>query len=583
MINVQQITSQLARLPDQALQQYAQMHKNDPYIMALALSESNRRKQMREGAQMAAPEQPKVVDQEIANMAAPMPEDVGIAQLPAGEMEFADGGIVAFDEGGSVERYQDRGLVRPGPGVYAEDPRLAREALNRARLYKDLSRLGIPPSVVSAGFEAAGAAGPAAALGLIPAGMAYGLTSAMQEMRDQGYPTDPMGEFSSGAVTPAQAAFDEDRRQRLLREQAQRKAEEARYSALVEGREPPKPTAPATAAASPASPDADFPSAARTRAAPSVDTTGTRPAAPAAAASAAPAAGLSDLQSLYSNILARQDYKDPAAARLAELETKERTAAQEEKAALERDQARFAEAFKGREARLSKREAEIGTYKDTNTGLALLNAGLAIMSTPGGLATALGKGAQVGTAQFAAGLDKIRSAQEKLDEARDRMEELKLNRDEMNAKEIRAAENKIRQVGIEAEKRGIDGLRQAGQINREAAKSIFDKTVQVGITREEIAGRARVAAALPQELRGAMLLGTGETDAEKLRSGIPALMELKDRMTDTKIAELYTKHVADAKKELQTPMTPEDFAKTIRSAMSAYRPTVANVENTRPR
>jgi hypothetical protein len=121
MINVNQITSQLARLPDQALQQYAQMHKNDPYILSLALSESNRRKQMREGAQTNAPEQPKVVDQAIQSMAAPMPEDIGIAQLPAGDMEFADGGIVAFDEGGPVERYQDRGLVRPGPGVFAED------------------------------------------------------------------------------------------------------------------------------------------------------------------------------------------------------------------------------------------------------------------------------------------------------------------------------------------------------------------------------------------------------------------------------------------------------------------------------
>ena len=50
MINVNQITSYLAKLqPDAALQRYAMMHKDDPYIMSLALAESNRRKQMQIG------------------------------------------------------------------------------------------------------------------------------------------------------------------------------------------------------------------------------------------------------------------------------------------------------------------------------------------------------------------------------------------------------------------------------------------------------------------------------------------------------------------------------------------------------
>ena len=51
MINVNQITAQLARMPDQSLQRYAAMHKEDPYILSLALAESNRRKEMRAGAQ----------------------------------------------------------------------------------------------------------------------------------------------------------------------------------------------------------------------------------------------------------------------------------------------------------------------------------------------------------------------------------------------------------------------------------------------------------------------------------------------------------------------------------------------------
>jgi len=69
MINVNQITAQLARMPDNMLQQFAAMHKTDPYTLSLALSESNRRKELRQGAQMQQQPQPKVVDQELAEMA----------------------------------------------------------------------------------------------------------------------------------------------------------------------------------------------------------------------------------------------------------------------------------------------------------------------------------------------------------------------------------------------------------------------------------------------------------------------------------------------------------------------------------
>jgi len=107
MINVNQITSQLAKMPDPALQQYAAMHKNDPYTVSLALAEANRRKEMRAGAHMQTGPQPKVVDQEIAGIAAPqqmLPEDTGIGQLPAQNLQkMAGGGIVAFEEGGTAK------------------------------------------------------------------------------------------------------------------------------------------------------------------------------------------------------------------------------------------------------------------------------------------------------------------------------------------------------------------------------------------------------------------------------------------------------------------------------------------------
>jgi lysozyme family protein len=101
------ISDNLAMMPDPALQQFAQMHKQDPYMVSLALSESNRRKKMRTAAQGQAGSapQPKVADVAIAGMAsAPvaqtqLPENQGIAQIPTPNIRtLADGGIAGYED-----------------------------------------------------------------------------------------------------------------------------------------------------------------------------------------------------------------------------------------------------------------------------------------------------------------------------------------------------------------------------------------------------------------------------------------------------------------------------------------------------
>jgi lysozyme family protein len=103
---------------DKQLFDYAQMHKNDPYIFPMAFQESNARKKLRAAAQNTqAPQAPKVVDQSLQEMAQPMPEDQGIATLPAPNMQnMAGGGIVAFDDGGEVPGYAGGGT--PGDEVF---------------------------------------------------------------------------------------------------------------------------------------------------------------------------------------------------------------------------------------------------------------------------------------------------------------------------------------------------------------------------------------------------------------------------------------------------------------------------------
>ena len=163
------ISDSLAMMPDPALQQFAQMHKQDPYMVSLALSESNRRKKLRTAkqGQAGAMQQPRVVDTAIQGMQpapapAPMmaqqqlPENQGIARIPTPNMRtLADGGIAGYEDdeegmatggmggmfnfaqqsepvvrmadGGHVPRYQgntmDGSVVGGIPGFQAVQPR----------------------------------------------------------------------------------------------------------------------------------------------------------------------------------------------------------------------------------------------------------------------------------------------------------------------------------------------------------------------------------------------------------------------------------------------------------------------------
>jgi len=123
------ISDSLAMMLDPALQQFAQMHKNDPYMVSLALSESNRRKKLRTAAQgqAGAMPQPKVVDAAIQGMQpapAPvaqtqLPENQGIAQIPAPNMRaLADGGIAGYGDGDDVPR--QNGMAQGGMYDFAQ-------------------------------------------------------------------------------------------------------------------------------------------------------------------------------------------------------------------------------------------------------------------------------------------------------------------------------------------------------------------------------------------------------------------------------------------------------------------------------
>ena len=116
--NTAQLTSQLAKMPDQALKQMAMMHKNDPYTLPLIIAEDGRRKELRQASMLAqAQPQAKVVDQEIAAMG-PLPEQQGIGMLPAPNMaRMADGGIAGMPDGSDASlQYDNEPVLRMADG-----------------------------------------------------------------------------------------------------------------------------------------------------------------------------------------------------------------------------------------------------------------------------------------------------------------------------------------------------------------------------------------------------------------------------------------------------------------------------------
>ena len=399
MINVNQITAKLATLPDQALQQYAMMNKNDPYIMSLALSESTRRQEIRnaaQGAQGGLQAPPKVVDQVVAGMAPqpapqpapqsmgqPMPEDVGIAQLPAGDMEMAGGGIVSFANGG-----------------WEED-------------LADLVEGGQPMSDTSFGVDAAKAIGRALAYSSDKEKIkAREVAKAKEKEETAKAKTQTAKERADAEVDRAAAAGESYPDVPAARPLYER---------------PPEIATEAPSEAPPAAPEK--PSFVPGPTGINVDET-----------------GLGALMSMddYRKRFGMDVLDKDAAGLEAQLKAagkKEIEGKQKYLSGIKADIAELGEYGVDREAKLNKQLKELEGKEDKNVSMALLEAGLAMMAGTSQYAFEnIGKGALVGTKAYKEGLDKIEAKRDILDERIANLMDIRRNETRANKKEIRAAE-----------------------------------------------------------------------------------------------------------------------------------------------
>jgi hypothetical protein len=550
MINVNKITSTLAKLPDQQLQQYAQMHKSDPYIMALAMSESNRRKEMRAAGQggQGMQEQPKVVDQMVAEMAPQqMPEDQGIGQLPAGEMNFAGGGIIAFADGGDVERYSGAQGSFTGGNIFTQMDQ--QKAAQLAQLNSQLA-------MIEPQLRAAAASGDQQAIQTY-AQQAQAIRGQINAVREaagnrigliespsappaappaRAVPTMPTGQFNrmagaeqlnlpaAAAAKPAPTFAPE-----VSREMLNRVEQPARLNATVYG-EPIK---------------TEDKGKGKDK---------TDRGAPTDRAATAPKEDPFSMESILraqEQAMRGVNYQQGALRNQAVgLGNLYETQAEERLTKRKKEIEEEGDIYKGREDRLKTREADIGKQKDQNTGLAFLNAGLAIMSTPGGLSTAIGKGAQVGTAQYASGLKDLRTAQQKLDDARDNIEELRLNRKDMNNKEIRALEkerndniNKGKELlfGVAKDQLGVDekGATELFKTYMGGQKTVFEQKEQ---TKRSDKSNAAMAANRPYDIQGELakaVLAGDKPRVAKLKEALTTVSEARKPGLDMELVKKF--------------------------------------------
>jgi hypothetical protein len=456
-IDQRDVSSTLRFMDDRALQQYAAMHKSDPYIFPLAFQESQNRQKLRmqqQGAQGMRP-QPKVADAALQQMAPqPMPETQGIGALPAQNMQgMADGGIAGYDDDANFAERSEPVVMMAEGGV---------------------ARYQTGGSIQSKYQQES---------------MEMGMGTRMQYSPD-------VQAFVQAQEAESKASYAERERQRMLRGPYADAAPAAPTPAPVATMPAPGYTRPGMV---------NDPRLATPPTQPVVPT-GNRDAAPRAATTRQPRPNISQEpprapavpeQTAAQRYAEMQKGMEPERADIdkgiASLSESMRKTTKGELEDFEKDVAERGVAFKGREERLAKREAGLGKQKDENMGMSLLEAGLAIMSTPGSLATAIGKGAQSGLKTYSAGLKDLRAAQEKMDDARDQIEEFRRNENNMTAKERRQFKSSINKTENEIEKLGLNAAEKMYGYKREDAKNIFTADTQERLTGKEIDAKRDIA------------------------------------------------------------------------------------------
>lgn len=523
MLNVNQLTEQLRMMPDQALQRMAQMYKNDPYILPMLISEDTARKKLRQAAQAQAMQpQPKVVDQAVAAMGTPPQPAPGIAALQAPNMErMADGGIAGYAEGGVADTAEDafsRGgmfdfsqrsepVVRmAGGGVpgYADRGVVVDQDEARAQAEQkemDEGKRGDFSPETKAYFRRLETERMAAneALGkrMVAQEQARGRAAYQTQGAAAGAPTAtlPVAVSSGRGVSPGGPLV----------------GEEVTYPAL-RGTVPPAAPSAGAVTPPPAATDAAAPAPAR----------GPAVAQPSVASAKETAAQFLDRKEIERQA---KDFE------MSEVTAVDEARRRRQKAIDERQ----GKAYEGLEALLKKEEEGSKGELEQSKAFAILNAGLAMMAgtSPRALEN-IGKGAMVGTGQYADALKDFKKAAKERQRAMADIEQARRAEARADEEAMQKFEDSADARLANARKFGISALMEAGVKNADMARQIYTTQVEQQGAFQRTAMQVN---ALPAQLQTYKALGRAmgaTTDDEAIKMGfgiqtreqrIPALYE----------------------------------------------------------
>jgi hypothetical protein len=572
--DVNLITKTLAGLqPDSALQQYAQLHKNNPYILSLAKSESDRRKTLRTAMQGNPGQMPTVADREIAGMATPvmtqyggplqtgsggrvqtaLPEDQGIAQIPTPNMRgMADGGIAGYED-------DEEGMATGGMGGM----------FNFAQQSEPVVRM-------SGGGAVQKFAGKAENLVRTTTGGKSWFLDIPKTVRDPSVP------YYRQIPNPLATLADQEFGSRDEAIKAYKAATQtvAASAPSATGEDMGMPTGIGMPAGTDVStlqqpayvPAGTSPPENKPAAKKVIDSAGQ---ASSKVAGNYPNTPEGYRQRLDTMAGTAAEAKDPFAAMQAEINAEEKAASLERKAEFEKGVTARGEAFKGKESRLAEREARLGKEDERNTGLALLEAGLGMMTSRGPGLSGIAEGAKAGVASFAAGKQRMLAAKDKLDDARDQIEEYRRNEANMTDKERRAMNDDINRTVIQGKKEGLAGIKQAYNVNQTQALKLLEISANDQRSLLDNQSRERAAGAgSPQTLY--RLLGNGDIEkGYRLATEIQA-----GKKTLAQSYEAYLVATSKNDPSINPPLTPQQFVTQVRAIQALEKGVPGAVEGT---
>ena len=466
----------MSRMQLPQLQQYATLHKNDPYIVTLALSIANQKKQMMasKDGQAGMQPQPKVADQQIAQMVAPpqqeapavdamgnvtgyagggyLPEDQGIGQLPAPNMQnMAEGGIVAFGPGGST------GEENPYTGdTYTDDPaEMARRKLLAQQRAQTQAQDQRPPvgivnanTLVNAPTQAEldkRKAAAQATLNESPEDYAYRKIAELEALGGKKLSPDArnkaMSDFvkdkMTGQVKRGEASYTKD---------SQLPTPATTYTdpnKPLPGATPPGQPPLNTAAKPPGASSADDDYMAGINKLLKSSQTGGSGRYDVTAPQLANATP-KDMADRLAAAMGPNPTESPLAGQQTELNKANVASRQKYADNLEKQFKEQGLAFTDTLNKLTSKEARVKTMEDNQLGMSMFEAGLAMMAGDSPYAMVnIGKGAQVGTKKYMEIQDKVEGARDKIDDAKMKIEEFRRNEANMNAREQRLARKDV--------------------------------------------------------------------------------------------------------------------------------------------